>query len=84
MEILDRFCNIQSTEPSIIPAGVQVYEEYGIARSFRRGATSEARNKKVDQSDIDLMNRWRNFENAWGKRAKGHACGCKTTIQTSL
>ncbi len=69
-EILDRFFNIQSRRPDIIPGDVQVHEEYGISRSFRRGSTTEAQNKQVSESDIDLMNRWRNFESARGKRPR--------------
>ncbi len=70
VEILDRFYSIQTAKPHIIPPDVQVYEEYGISRSFRRGSTTEARNKRVDEADIDLMNRWRNFENAKGKKPR--------------
>jgi hypothetical protein len=70
MEILDRFARIQQLHTEVIPADVQVYEEYGISRSFRRGSTTEARNQKVSESDIDLMNWWRNFEAARGKRPR--------------
>jgi hypothetical protein len=70
MEILDRFRNIQEKNPRVIPAEVQVYEEFGISRSFRRGATSEANNQKVSEGDINLKNRWRNFEKAGGKRPR--------------
>lgn len=70
MEILDRFRIIQEKRSGVIPAEVQVYEEFGISRSFRRGATTEARNQKVSENDINLMNRWRNFEKAGGKRPR--------------
>jgi hypothetical protein len=70
LEILDHFSQIQAKAPHIIPIEVQVYEEYGISRSFGWGATTEARNKKVSDSDIDLMNRWRGFDNARGHRPR--------------
>jgi len=70
MEILDRFRSIQEKDPSIIKPDVAVYEEYGISRSFRRGATTEARNQKVLEADINLINRWRNFEKSGGKRPR--------------
>lgn len=70
MEILDRFRSIQEKNPEIIKPEVQVYEEFDISRSFRRGATTEARNRKVDENDINLMNRWRNFEKSGGKRPR--------------
>jgi len=40
--ILEHFQSIQQRRSDIIPAEVQVLEEYGLSRSFRRGATSEA------------------------------------------
>jgi hypothetical protein len=69
-EILDRFLRIQLQDPDIIPAEVQVLEEYGLSRSFRRGATSEARARGIDPTDIDLTNRWRTFEEAKGRRPR--------------
>jgi hypothetical protein len=70
MEILDRFRSIQEKDPSIIKPDVAVYEEYGISRSFCRGATTKARNQKVSEADINLINRWRNFEKSGGKRPR--------------
>ncbi|MFN9978286.1 MAG: hypothetical protein ACK53Y_00140, partial [bacterium] len=40
-------------------AGVEdVYEEFGILRSFRRGATSETANQGGPPDVIDANNRW--------------------------
>jgi hypothetical protein len=65
-EILERFQVVQQKGPDIVPADVQVLEDYGISRSFRRGATSEARARGVKPADIDMANRWRAFESAKG------------------
>jgi hypothetical protein len=62
--------SIQQSRPDLIPLEVNVHEEYGISRSFRWGATTEARNKWVDEEDINLMNRWRTFESAKGRRPR--------------
>lgn len=70
IEILDRLRAIQEKDPGVIPTEVRVYEKFGISRSFRRGATTEARNQKVSEGDINLMNRWRNFEKAGGIRPR--------------
>jgi len=35
-----------------------ISEEYGVSRSFRRGATSEAVNVGVPPDVIDANNRW--------------------------
>jgi hypothetical protein len=67
LDILDRLHLIQQHSPELIPADVQVYEEYGLSRSFRRGSTSEARSRNVSEADINLTNRWRTFDKAKGR-----------------
>ena len=59
---------VKDERPDLIPDEVDVYEAYGISRSFRRGATTHATNQRVNQRDIDAANRWRNVENAHGRR----------------
>ena len=61
-------CEVQLRRPDLIPFMVDVPEDYGIARSFRRGSDSEALSRGVSQTDIDAMNRWRNLEKAKGRR----------------
>lgn len=70
LDILDRLHSIQTHHPELIPSDVNVYEEYGLSRSFRRGSTSEARSRGVDDRDVDLANRWRTFEHAKGRRPR--------------
>jgi len=70
MEILDRQHQVQIENPEVIPNDINVYEEYGISRSFQRGASTQARNQCVDENDINLINRWRTVENAKGCKPK--------------
>ena len=65
--ILGLLLKVQMSDPSVIPMTVDVLEEYGISRSFRRGATTHARNCGVTLSDIKVTNRWRDKENAQGR-----------------
>ena len=58
---------VQSRRPDLIPASVDVAEDYGVGRSFRRGSDSEAMARGVDSGDIDAMNRWRTVEQARGR-----------------
>jgi hypothetical protein len=37
---------------------MDIMEDYHLARSLRRGATTRATNAGVSQSDIDWINRW--------------------------
>ncbi|MFN9983055.1 MAG: hypothetical protein ACK53Y_24225, partial [bacterium] len=47
LDLLDRIQHVQALQPTLIPASVCVHDSYGISRSFRRGATSEARARGV-------------------------------------
>ena len=66
--ILNQLQKVRFTHPDVIPETVDIFEEYDISRSFRRGATTQARNQKVSASDIDAANRWRNAENSQGRK----------------
>ena len=59
---------VQAKRMDLIPTSVDVVEDYGVGRSFRRGSDSEAVARGVDSSDIDAMNRWRIVERARGRR----------------
>jgi hypothetical protein len=66
--IMDRLHLVQSLDPRALSRDVDIYEQFGISRSFRRGATSTARARGVDDKIVDLINRWRKFEGARGRR----------------
>lgn len=46
-KFLERLEMLQEARPDLIPDGIEVAEEYGIYRSFRRGSTSTAVNPRV-------------------------------------
>lgn len=54
-EILFR---IYATKPELFTEGIVIEEDYHIARSFRRGATTRATAAGVSSTDIDYINRW--------------------------
>ena len=58
----------QEERPDLISKDSSVSEDYGIFRSFRRGATSEATNRGVEPEVIEANNRWRKVEKAKGKK----------------
>jgi hypothetical protein len=66
--ILERLERVQERRPDLIPLEVNLLEEFGVRRSFRRGSNSEALARGVSGPDIDANNRWRVFEKAGGKR----------------
>ena len=68
MIILDALAGVQARRPDLIDSDANVYEEYGINRSFRRGSTTRARIVNVSGPDIDVINRWRKIEEAKGSK----------------
>lgn len=57
---------IHETEPGIIPIGTEIDKRFNVYRSFRRGATTRAKEMKVDESIIEMNNRWRKWQNKQG------------------
>ena len=71
--ILERIIEVQRLCPELVRSEVDVYESYGIPRSFRRGSNSEAQNRGVSDSDIDKNNQWRKVGGSiWFK--EGETC----------
>lgn len=68
--ILELLEEIQMGRCDIIPKEVDVRDAYGVFRSFRRGATTAARNARVSAADISLNNGWRAVEASRGKHMK--------------
>ena len=62
-EILKR---VQNLEPNLIPSDVEVDKRFNLYRSFRRGATTRAKEMGVSEPTIDMNNRWRLVQNKKG------------------
>ncbi len=43
MELMEHLQGIKDAQPRLVPSDLDVYEDFGISRSFRRGATLTAR-----------------------------------------
>jgi hypothetical protein len=65
--IFDRLVHIQELHPQLINPSINVYEEFGLAQSFRRGLNSQAQNRQVPSDVINWINRWHAEERAKGK-----------------
>jgi hypothetical protein len=68
MALIHKLQILKDINPGLIPAGVEIYEDFGISRSFWCGATSTAHVRGVKDKHVDMINRWRTFKNALGKR----------------
>jgi hypothetical protein len=60
----DRLDYVKDLAPHLLSSVEDVREEFGVHRSFRRGATSEAVNAGVPPDVIDSNNRWRQVHQA--------------------
>jgi hypothetical protein len=55
---------LQKSIDGLISPNVDVFEDFGVSRLFRRGSNSQAVNIGVSQPSIDLNNRWSSDERA--------------------
>ena len=62
--MFDVLREVQVRRPDLIPADIDVEEEYGISRSLRKGSNTTATNNKVSRPDREAQNRWRSVEAA--------------------
>jgi len=58
--------SIVQTTTQEIPANIVVSEKFNIHCSFRRGATTRAKEQGVDEATIAMNNRWRKVQNCQG------------------
>ena len=49
---------------------MDIYEEYRLSQSFRRGSNSEALNRGLKENIFDRNNRWRKEERAGARKVK--------------
>ena len=66
--IMDMLTKIQKQHPDLISEKTNVPEEFGVGRSFRRGATSRARAAGLSEETIVLNNRWSTVESGRGRK----------------
>ena len=71
----EALCEVFDYNPALFLADIRchqdIYEKYGVFRSFRRGSDSRAIDMEVKSIDIDVVNRWTKKEKA-GTRRPGH------------
>lgn len=58
---------VRARHPNQFAPNVSIEDDYGIARSCRRGSSTEAANQKVPSEIIEMICRWRKVERAQGR-----------------
>jgi hypothetical protein len=64
----ERLDCVKEQRPDLMTSNEDVREEYGVFRSFRRGATSEVVNEGVPPDVIESNNRWRRMNQSGASR----------------
>ena len=79
---------VQISHPHLIDPASDVSENFSIFRSIRKGSTARTKDMEVDQSAIDLHNRWRTIENRGGSKSsksmQDYYSDLRLTINTRL
>jgi hypothetical protein len=78
-----RFLSIQRDRPDLIDPSVDVFEEFGMSRSWRRGSDSQALSQGIPTDDINRNNRWRSKEAA-SKVMINHYADAKLIVRRLL
>ena len=76
--------NLQMSRPDLIANDVVVTEAYNVYRSFRRGATTRAREAKVPKDIIEINNRWSKVERKSGGMPRMSMADLYTEIKQAL
>ena len=76
--------SLQMTRPDLIGSDVLVTEVYNVYRSFRRGATMQAREAKVPKDIIEINNRWSKVERKSGGMPRMSMADLYTEIKQAL
>ena len=76
--------NLQGSRPDLIVRDITVTEAYNVYRSFRRGATTCAREAKVPKDIIETNNRWSKVERKSSRMPRMSMAELYTEIRQAL
>ena len=83
-ELHKNLSNLQASRPDLIPQDIVITKAYNVYRSFRRSATTRAREAKVPKDIIELNNRWSKVERKSGGMPKMSMADLYTEIRQAL
>ena len=82
--ILGRIARVQSFYPRLKFFSINVQEEHGLLRSFRRDSNSEALNGGVNEAAIDRNSWWKKEDNIGARKDKLQMRDHYTKVLVSL
>ena len=75
---------IQISRPDLCGEDLEIENKYKVFRSFRRGATTRAKEFKVGEAVLNMNNRWRKVQNKSGTMPSLPMSDLYTEIQQAL
>ena len=61
---------LQTLHPTVVNKDVDVGKKFNVYRSFRQGATTQAKEREVSEATIEMNNRWRKVQLKQGSLPK--------------
>ena len=83
-ELWEMLQQIQVTRPDLCARDLEIENKYKVFRSFRRGATTRAKEFKVGEDILNMNNRWRKVQNKSGTMPNLPMSDLYTEIQQAL
>ena len=83
-ELWEMLRRIQISRPDLCAPDLEIENKYKVFRSFRRGATTRAKEFKVGEDVINMNNRWRKVQNKSGTMPNLPMSDLYTEIQQAL
>ncbi len=83
-ELWEMLRRIQISRPDLCAPDLEIENKYKVFRSFRRGATTRAKEFKVGEDVLNMNNRWRKVQNKSGTMPNLPMSDLYTEIQQAL
>ena len=83
-ELWEMLRKIQISRPDLCGEDLEIENKYKVFRSFRRGATTRAKEFKVGEAVLNMNNRWRKVQNKSGTMPSLPMSDLYTEIQQAL
>ncbi|KAL7568335.1 hypothetical protein ACA910_018467 [Epithemia clementina (nom. ined.)] len=63
---IDVLKRLQHRRPELLATEIKIDDEFSVRRSLRRGATTEAQNRKIPAHVVEANNRWKKHVRSHG------------------
>jgi hypothetical protein len=83
-ELWSILSKVRSSKPYLLSGDIELERKFHVFRSFRRGATTRAKEMEVGETALNMNNRWRKVQNKSGTMPNLPMSDLYTEIQQAL